>query len=98
MEYDANFDDLERIDSATEADYERDQDNREFSYNSYLDELEREDVLWERENVTLPTLAIEAEEAERDEIKDNLTIEKLIADIEGKEIDNSYKSKKYGIR
>lgn len=98
MEYDANLDDLERAVEAYGADYERDWDNREFSYENYLDELEREDELWERDNITIPELMLEMEEAERKEIKDNLSIEKLIADITGKNIDNKYKRNKYGIR
>ncbi len=97
MEYDANLDDLERADAAAEADYNRDADNRDFNYQKMLDEQEREDEFWERENVTIPKLMLEMEEAERQEIKDNLSIEKLIADIEGKNIDNTYKEIKYGI-
>ena len=98
MEYDANLDDLERADAASEADYERDWDNQDFSYEKYLDELEWEDELWERENITIPELMLDMEAAERDEVKDNLSIEKLLAEIAGKNIDNTYKRRKYGIK
>ena len=98
MEYDANLDDLERADAAVKADYDRDSDNREFEYGKILDERERESELWERENVTIPELMLEMEEAERQETKDHLSIEKLLAEILGKNIDNKYKSRKYGIK
>ena len=98
MEYDANLEDMERADAASKADYERDWDNAEFNYEKYMDELAREDELWERENITIPKLMLQEEEAERDRLKDNLSIEKLLADIAGKNIDNKYKSNKYGIR
>lgn len=97
MEYDANLDDLDRMDEASKADYDRDWDNHELLYDKYLDEQEREDMLWERDNITIPELMLEMEEAERDEIKDNLSIEKLIADIEGKNLDNKRKIQRYGL-
>lgn len=97
MEYNANHEDQERADAAVAADYDRDSDNREFEYRKFLDEQELESELWERENITIPELMLKMEEAERQEIKDNLSIEKLLADIDGKNIDNEYKSRKYGI-
>ncbi len=98
MEYNANLDDLERVDAAIEADYNRDWDNQEFSYDKYLDELEREDMLWERENITIPEFMLEKERAEMEEAKDNLTMEKLLAEIEAKNIDNAYKRMMYGMK
>ena len=69
----------------------------EFSYKQYFDQLEREDSLWLRDNITYPRFMLEVDAAERDAMKDDLYMQKMMADIEGKNIENEYKSQIYGL-